>query len=142
MTHLAQARTLCATSATGYRSGDSVQLGIERKDDGALIGTCTLFHFHATEPPRRDRLRARPSRTGARAYMHEALQRLLPTRSTISASFGSRRTSIPRNVASAAHARLGSASSRRAIMRERWIVGDASPTPPLFGLLRREWHGP
>src|SRR5436190_23810702 len=31
----------------GYRTRDNLQLGIERRADSVLVGTCTLLQFHA-----------------------------------------------------------------------------------------------
>src|SRR5258708_3568144 len=46
MTDRAQAEGLIARIRAGYESGSSLQLGIERKEDGVLVGYCLLFHFH------------------------------------------------------------------------------------------------
>src|SRR5258708_33902323 len=47
----AQAEELIGRVHAGYADGSSMQLGIERKDDGPRLGHCLLFHFH--EPSRR-----------------------------------------------------------------------------------------
>jgi hypothetical protein len=58
---LSQAEELIGRVHAGYADGSSMQLGIERREDGALMGHCLLFHFH--EVPlvcALDKLRAMP----------------------------------------------------------------------------------
>ena len=75
MTHLAQARRLVRDIRAGYRTGASLQLGIERKSDRLLVGTCTLFHFYPAS--RRAEIGyALGSAHWRQGLMHEALQRL------------------------------------------------------------------
>lgn len=140
MTHLAQARTLVRDIRAGYRSGDSLQLGVERNSDRSLIGTCTLFHFN------RNCRRAEIGYALGSAYwgqglMHEALQTLL-TFAFEDLSLHRLEADIdPRNAASARSLdRLGFVKEGH--LRERWIVADVISDSDVYGLLRREWQRP
>jgi RimJ/RimL family protein N-acetyltransferase len=140
MTHLTQARALLRQIREGYRSGETVQFGIERNDDKVLLGTCTLFHIHA---------QSRRAEVGyalgypywGQGYMHEALQRLLRFAFEELDLIRLEADIDPRNEASKRTLlRLGFV--KEGYMRERWIVADAVSDSAVFGLLRREWRRP
>ena len=140
MTHLAQARTLLRQIVARYRSGEGIQLGIERKEDGVLIGTCTLFRFDKQN--RRAEVGYVLGRPYWRqGYMHEAMQRLLRY-AFEELDFVRLEADIdPRNEASARTLeRLGFV--KEGYMRERWIVADVVSDSAVYGLLRREWIRP
>jgi len=140
MTHLAQARTLLRQIRERYRSGEGMQLGIERKHDGVLIGTCTLFHFMGQN--RRAELGyVLGSPYWRQGYMHEALQRLLAYAFDDLGLIRLEADIDPRNESSERTLlRLGFV--KEGYMRERWIVGDVVSDSAVFGLLRREWTRP
>ena len=140
MTHLTQARTLLRQIRERYRSGEGMQLGIERKDDGALIGTCTLFHFMGQN--RRAELGyVLGSPYWRHGYMHEALQRLVRYAFEDLDLIRLEADIDPRNEASERTLlRLGFV--KEGYMRERWIVADVVSDSAVFGLLRREWTRP
>lgn len=137
-TTLDQARTMVQNIQEGYRSGEFLQLGIERRSDAVLLGTCTLFSFSATS--RRAEIGYALGRPywGA-GYMHEALTAL------VDYAFGAldlhrlEADIDPRNTASARTlVRLG--FRYEGLGRERWIVeGEISDTA-WYGLLAREWR--
>jgi ribosomal-protein-alanine N-acetyltransferase len=140
MTHVAQARRLVRDIRGGYKNGTSLQLGIERNDDRALIGTCTLFHFY---PACR---RAEIGYALGRPYwgsglMHEALQRLLAYAfdeldlNRIEADIDPQNAASERTLA-----RLGFV--KEGFLRERWIVAGVKSDSAVFGLLRDEWKRP
>lgn len=137
-TQRAQVETKVRQFVEGYEKGTSLSLGIERLEDHALIGNCTLFDFH--EASRRAQLGyclGRPY--WGQGYMHEALVALVNHAFEV---FGLNRLEAdidPRNLASArALERLG--FEREGFLRERWIVdGEVSDTV-LYGLLQREWR--
>ena len=140
MTHLAQARRLVRDIRAGYRSGETIQFGIERQRDLDLVGTCTLFHIHSQSR------RAELGYALGRAYwgnglMHEALQRLLAYAFD---DLGLHRLEAdidPRNEASRRTlARLGFV--KEGFLRERWIVAEVISDTELYGLLGREWTRP
>jgi RimJ/RimL family protein N-acetyltransferase len=140
MTHLAQARALLRHIREGYRSGETVQLGIERQDDGVLIGTCTLFHIFPQN--RRAELGyALGHPFWGQGYMHEALQRLLRYAFEELDLIRLEADIDPRNQGSERTLlRLG--FLKEGYMRERWIVADVVSDSAVFGLLRREWQRP
>lgn len=137
MTHLAQARRLLREIRDGYKSGESLQFGIERKADRALVGTCTLFHFHAGS--RRAELGYALGRPyWGQGLMHEALQRLLAYAFDELRLHRLEADIDPRNEASARTLRrLGFV--KEGALRERWIVADVVSDSEVYGLLRREW---
>ena len=140
MTHLAQARTLMRQVRAGYRSGESVQLGIERREDRVLVGTCTLFHINP-QCRRAELGYALGSPFWRQGYMHEALQRLVRYAFDELDLIRLEADIDPRNEGSERTLeRLGFV--REGYMRERWIVGDVVSDSAVFGLLRREWLRP
>jgi len=138
MTHLAQARRLVREIRDGYRSGETLQFGIERKADHALVGTCTLFHFHAGS--RRAELGYALGRPHwGEGLMHEALQRLLAYAFGELNLYRLEADIDPRNDASARTLRrLGFV--KEGVLRERWIVADVTSDSEVYGLLRTEWQ--
>jgi len=140
MTHLAQARTMLRQVREGYRSGEILQFGIERKEDGAVIGTCTLFHIHA-QSRRAELGYALGSAYWGQGYMHEALQRLARYAFEDLDFIRLEADIDPRNEPSERTLlRLGFVKEGH--MRERWIVGGVVSDSAVFGLLRREWRRP
>jgi len=116
------------------------QWGIERKSDGALLGTCTLFSIH------RGNMRAEigyclASAHWRQGYMGEALPAL------IDYAFGVlkfRRLEAdvdPKNQGSLGIlARMG--FQREGLLRERWNVAGEIQDTVFLGLLAREWRAP
>ena len=140
MTHLTQARALLRQVREGYRSGETIQLGIERKDDGVLLGTCTLFHLHS-QSRRAELGYALGSAYWRQGYMHEALQRLVRYAFDELDLIRLEADIDPRNEGSERTLlRLGFV--KEGYMRERWIVADVVSDSAVFGLLRREWLRP
>jgi RimJ/RimL family protein N-acetyltransferase len=133
-----EAHALIARDARELPAGEHVRLGIERHEDGRLIGTCSLFAL--VKPSRRAELGYGLSRTAwGRGYMHEALCALL--------GFGFDELGLnrveadidPRNQPSARSLeRLG--FSKEGFLRERWIVDGEVSDSELFGLLASEWR--
>jgi len=121
-----------------YRTGNALQLGIERLTDHVLVGTCTLFRFHAAS--RRAEIGYALGRPyWGSGYMHQALQALLRY-AFQSLDLNRLEADIdPRNGASARTLeRLG--FQKEGHLRERWIVNDEISDTWLYGLLRREWQ--
>ncbi|MES2956983.1 MAG: GNAT family N-acetyltransferase [Pseudomonadota bacterium] len=138
-TSSAQAQAFIARDLEAMRTGDYLRLGLERVNDGRLIGQCTLFDF--VQPSRRAEVGyALLADAWGQGWMHEALCALLEH------GFGAlqlKRVEAdidPRNAASARSLeRLG--FMREGLLRERWIVdGEVSDTA-LYGLLARDWRG-
>ena len=140
MTHVGQARTLLRHIRAGYRSGQGMQLGIERKDNGVLLGTCTLFAFHP-QSRRAEVGYALGHPYWRHGYMHEALQRLVRYAFEDLDLVRLEADIDPRNEGSERTLlRLGFV--KEGYMRERWIVADVVSDSAVFGLLRREWLRP
>ena len=128
---------MIAKDRKALAEGQYLRLGLERKEDGALIGACTLFALSA-QSRRAELGYALASRDWGHGYMNEALEALL--------DFGFRELVLnrveadidPRNVASARSLeRLG--FEFEGFLRERWIVGDEVSDTAMYGLLQSEW---
>ena len=140
MTEIAQAEALLRDITAGYRTGERLQLGIERHGDRALVGTCTLFHFYRGSR-RAEVGYALGSPYWGQGLMHDALQTLLAfafddlNLNRVEADID------PLNAASARTLeRLGFVSEGR--LRERWIVDGVISDTEIYGLLRNEWRRP
>lgn len=138
LTQRAQMEAKVRQFVDGYESGTSLSLGIEREEDHALIGNCTLFDFH--EASRRAQVGyclGRPY--WGQGYMNEALTALV---NHAFDDLGLNRLEAdidPCNLASAkALERLGFV--REGFLRERWIVDGEISDTALYGLLQREWR--
>jgi RimJ/RimL family protein N-acetyltransferase len=132
-----KAHEMIARDAAAMRAGEHVRLGLARADDGAMIGTCTLFALNA-QCRRAEVGYALAHAAWGRGYMHEALRALL--------AYGFGELALnrveadvdPRNAASAKTLeRLG--FRQEGYLRERWIVADEVSDSSLYGLLHRDW---
>jgi RimJ/RimL family protein N-acetyltransferase len=138
MTERAEAGALVARIHEQFGSKVGFQWGVERKNDGRLLGTCTLFHIDSRN------LRAElgyclASAYWSQGYMREALTALLDF------SFGTlklRRLEAdvdPRNENSLRILeKLG--FRREGLLRERWNVGGEIQDTTFLGLLAKEWR--
>jgi RimJ/RimL family protein N-acetyltransferase len=135
---LTSARETIAADAAPMRAGDYLRLGLELRETGELVGTCTLLAF--VPQCRRAELgyALRATRWGC-GYMHEALLALLAF------AFGALDLNRleadvdPRNLASVkVLERLGFRNEGH--LRERWIVAGEISDSGLYGLLRRDWE--
>ena len=135
----AEAEDLLLRIHRQFADKSGFQWGVERKSDGALLGTCTLFSIHAAN------MRAEigyclQSAHWRQGYMGEALSAL------IGYAFGVlklRRLEAdvdPNNAGSLGIlGRMG--FQREGLLRERWNVGGEIQDSVLLGLLAREWKG-
>jgi len=136
-TSVDQANTYIATCNAALAAGESVRLGLETLDGGALIGECVLFHF--AEESRRAELgySLAPDAWG-HGFMQEAARAMLDF---AFADLGLNRIEAeidPRNGPSARILeRL--AFRREGLLRERWIVAGEVSDSGLYGLLRSDW---
>ena len=134
MTDPAEVTLLLNGILADYQSGASLPLGIERKEDGVLVGNCTLFHFH--EASRRAEIGYALGRPyWGMGYMHESL------RTVLDYAFGKLDLNRleadidPRNTASARSLeRLG--FRKEGLLRQRWIVAGEVCDTDFYGLLR------
>ena len=118
--------------------GAHAQFAIERREDGAVVGTCTLFHLDA---------QCRTAEVGyvlrvpewGKGYASEAVTALLDWGfdhlylNRVGADVDPRNTPSVRAVE-----RLGFV--REGHLRERWIVGGEICDSWIYGLLAREWR--
>jgi len=137
-TEPSQAQQWLMNVLEGYHSGNALQLGIERRADPVLVGTCTLFQFHAAS--RRAEIGYALGRPyWGSGYMHEALQALLRYAFQTLELNRLEADIDPHNLASAKTLeRLG--FQKEGHLRERWIVNDEVSDTDLYGLLHQEWQ--
>lgn len=138
MRERAEAEALLAKIHRQFAEKTGFQWGIERKDDGRLLGTCTIFNLHAANQ-RAEIGYALASAYWRRGYMSEALAALLDH------AFGPmklRRLEAdvdPRNAASLGV--IGKLGFRQeGLLRERWNVAGEIQDTAFLGLLAREWQ--
>lgn len=136
-THIDQAIALIENDRRELAAGEHLRLGVYLRDQGRLIGTCSLFNLN--EGCRRAEVGYGIARTlWRRGYMVEAVS------AVISFAFSELRLHRleadidPRNEGSARGLeRLG--FIREGLLRERWIVGEEVSDSALYGLLDHEW---
>ncbi len=136
-TELAQAEQLIRQDQLDLERGEHVRLGLVRRADEALLGTCTLYKIHP------DNRRAElgyglAPRYWGQGYASEAVGALLDwgfgplDLNRVEADID------PENGASAKLLRrLGFQLEGR--LRERWIVAGQVSDSAIYGLLAREW---
>ena len=136
-TALQQAVDYIERDRQGMAEGQHAQLAVVHREDGAVLGTCTLHALDA-QCRRADVGYALLPSAWGRGYANEAVTALL--------DWGFAQLQLnrveadidPRNAASArALERLGFV--REGHLRERWIVGGEACDSWLYGLLAREW---
>lgn len=136
-TGIEQAHTAIARDEQAQAAGEALRLGIQRVADGALVGQCTLFNFHAAS--RRAEIGyCLASSAWGQGYMAEALGAL------VDYGFGALGLNRfeadidPLNAASARSLeRMGFA--REGLLRQRWIVDGVVSDSALYGLLAQDW---
>ena len=127
-----------ARNAKWMEDGESAQFMIERREDGVVVGSCTLFHLDL--PCRRAEVGyALALPEWGKGYANEAVGAMLDwgfdhlDLNRVEADID------PRNVPSArALERLG--FTHEGHLRERWIVDGEVSDSWLYGLLAREWR--
>ncbi|HKY00344.1 MAG TPA: GNAT family N-acetyltransferase [Steroidobacteraceae bacterium] len=122
-----------------FADRSAFQWGIERKEDGELLGTCTLFAFHRANA-RAEIGYCLRSPHWKRGYMGEGLTVL------IDYAFGSlrlHRLEADVDPANASSLRIleRMGFQREGLLRERWNVGGVIADSVMLGLLAREWRG-
>ena len=133
------AHLLLKGAEDGYINKSGIRFGIESKETGQLLGTCSLFRFHHTS--RRAELGyilGRPF--WGNGFMHEALVAVVDYAFNQLDLHRLEADIDPRNNASRQSLRrLG--FLKEGVLRERWIVNGEVSDSELYGLLRREWMG-
>jgi len=137
LTSLDQAEAFIARDAVSMVASEILRLGLQRLDDGTLIGTCILFHLNAQCRRAEVGYELRRDAWG-QGYMHEALVALLEFGFTDLQLNRVEADIDPRNVASARSLeRLGFA--KEGLLRQRWIVDGEVSDSALYGLLFSDW---
>jgi RimJ/RimL family protein N-acetyltransferase len=137
-TAVAEAEARIARQQEALAAGEFLALGIVRRDDGLLLGTCTLFHLSAQCRRAELGYGLRPDAWG-HGYAAEAVGELLRFGFTDLALHRVEADVDPRNEASVRLLeRLG--FTREGLLRERWIVEGEISDAAFYGLLRREWE--
>lgn len=136
-TSLDDAHERIARDQEAMAAGTYICLGIVRRSDDSLIGTCTLFHFVLES--RRAELGYGLARSAwGQGYLQEAASAML---NFGFGALGLHRVEAdidPRNRASARSLeRLG--FRQEGLLRERWIVAGEVSDSAVYGLLAREW---
>lgn len=136
-THIDQAHASIERDAKWLASGEVLRLGIERVEDGQLLGQCSLFDISRS---------CRRASVGyvlgtaawGQGYMGEALRALLGYAFDTLDLHRIEADIDPRNLASAKTLeRQG--FRKEGHLRERWIVEGEVSDSALYGLLRPDW---
>ena len=139
MTERAEAEAMLARIHRQFAEKVGFQWGIERKSDGRILGTCTLFNVHVANM-RAELGYCLASDYWKQGYMREALTALLDH---ACGPMNLRRLEAdvdPRNENSMRIlGKLG--FSQEGLLRERWNVNGEIQDTAFLGLLAREWRG-
>ncbi len=135
----AEAEELLARIHRQFADKSGFQWGVERKSDGELLGTCTLFNIHVAN------MRAEVgyclhSAHWRQGFMGEALSALIGHAFAVLKLRRLEADVDPNNADSLRIlGRMG--FQREGVLRERWNVGGEIQDSVLLGLLAREWQG-
>jgi RimJ/RimL family protein N-acetyltransferase len=138
MTEIGEAQRLLESVEEGYRTGTFLQLGLERRADLALLGTCVLLRLDGSN--RRAELGyLLGSEYWGAGWMAEALDAFVQYAFEELDLLRLEADIDPRNAASERSLlRLG--FKKEGHMRERWLVAGELSDTGFYGLLRREWR--
>jgi RimJ/RimL family protein N-acetyltransferase len=132
-----EANALVARDMAAMASGERLRLGIERVEDGVLIGNCTLFKLDEESRKAEISYGLLGSALG-KGYMHEALTALL-TYGFSTLNLNRVHAEVdPKNVKSVASLeRIG--FSKEGVLRESCIFKSVVSDTAVYGLLQNEW---
>jgi len=137
---LDEAHVFIQRAVDALRDGSSLRLGLVRREDGRLIGQCTLFAISA-QNRRAEIGYSMASEAWGRGFMDEALRALIDYGFGELAFIRIEADIDPRNIASARTLeRLG--FEHEGLMRHRWIVAGEVSDTGYYGLLREKWLAP
>lgn len=132
-----EAHALVARDIKAMASGERIRLGLERVEDQALIGICTLFNLN-------QQCRSAEigygllSNAGGKGYMNEALAALLDygfweiKLNRVQAKIDPKNTDSAKSLG-----RIG--FTKEGHLRESCVVNGVLTDSALYGLLRSEW---
>ncbi len=133
-----EAHAYVATKRQAMADGSFLTLGLERRDDGRLIGDCSLFEIFP-QCRRAEIGYGMDDGAWGHGFMHEALSAFLGHGFEVLNLNRVEADVDPRNVASVRLLeRLG--FRQEGLLRERWIVAGEVSDSALYGLLRRDWR--
>jgi len=133
-----EAHALVARDRDTMAAGEHVRLGIERGEDGLLLGTCSLFNIVGASRRAEVGYALAPSAWG-KGLVQEAVGELLRFAFATLALNRLEADIDPRNEPSARSLeRLGFV--REGLLRERWIVDGEVSDSALYGLLAHDWR--
>ncbi len=136
-TSIEEANAFVQRAITAFHDGSSLRLGLVRREDGRLIGQCTLFGV--SEQNRRAEIGyTMASDAWGCGFMDEALRALISYGFGVLDLIRIEADIDPRNLASARSLeRLG--FGYEGLMRNRWIVAGEVSDTGFYGLLREQW---
>jgi RimJ/RimL family protein N-acetyltransferase len=139
MKERSEAEDLLARIHRQFADKSGFQWGVERKDGGELLGTCTLFNLHKANMRAEIGYCLRSAFWG-QGYMGEALSALIDHSFRVLLLRRLEADVDPKNASSLRIlGRMG--FQREGLLRERWNVGGEIQDSVLLGLLAREWKG-
>lgn len=131
------AHDLVSRDMTAMAAGERLRLGLERVEDGALIGDCTLFNLDK-ESRRAEIGYGLFGSAFGQGYMHEALISLLGYGFSVLGLNRVQAEIDPKNINSAKSLdRIGFA--REGLLRGTWIFDGIVSDSAIYGLLRSDW---
>lgn len=135
----AEAQALLDRIHRQFADKNGFQWGVERKSDGDLLGTCTLFNIHVANMRAEVGYCLRSLYWG-HGYMGEALAAL------VDYAFGVMKlrrleADVDPNNANSLRILGRMGFQREGLLRERWNVAGEIQDSVLLGLLAREWRG-
>jgi RimJ/RimL family protein N-acetyltransferase len=138
MKERSEAEELLSRIHRQFADKSGFQWGVERKSDGELLGTCTLFGIHQANMRAEIGYCLRSAHWG-QGYMGEALSAL------IDHAFGALKlrrleADVDPNNASSLRILDRMGFQREGLLRERWNVGGEIQDTVFLGLLAREWR--
>jgi [ribosomal protein S5]-alanine N-acetyltransferase len=137
MVEMSEAEAFVQRKLVSYAGPGGFQVGVERKEDGELLGACSFFNQNL-DCKRAEVGYVLGRKHWGKGYMSEAMTGLIET------AFGPMELNRleadidPRNEASAKLLqRLG--FREEGLLRERWIVAGEVSDTAFYGLLRKDW---
>ncbi|HSI48687.1 MAG TPA: GNAT family N-acetyltransferase [Ideonella sp.] len=137
-TERAQADAMIASDQRQLAEGKAIRLGLIRRSDGAVIGTCSLFNL--VQDSRRAEIGyALAPHAWHQGHVQEAVGALIDWAFGPALNLNRLEADIdPRNIASGRSLlRLG--FQCEGLLRERWFVASEVSDTAMYGLLQREW---
>ena len=139
MTERWQAEDYLRSIHEGFAARTLFQWGVERKDDGLLLGTCTLFNIHVANMRAEVGYILRSAYWG-RGYMSEGLGALIDHAFRVM-KLRRLEADVDPNNANSLRILERMGFSREGLLRERWNVAGDIQDSVFLGLLAREWTG-